>query len=81
MLLMKTTAPASLGDYIKEKRTQAEMLQKDLAQRIGCAQASLSYWEAGTFVPSAKAIVAIARELPGASAKEMLDLLAGEGTK
>jgi transcriptional regulator with XRE-family HTH domain len=77
MVLMRTAprpTATPLGAYIQAKRIEAELSQDALAQRVGTSQGGVSNWEAGGVVPSAKAIAALARALPGATADEMLDL-------
>ena len=78
MVLMRTAprpTASPLGAYIQAKRIEAELSQDALAQRVGTSQGGVSNWEAGGVVPSAKAIAALARALPGASVAEMLELL------
>lgn len=75
---MTTEAPetsTSLGDYIRAARTAAQLSQEGLAILVGHSQAAVSTWEAGDSVPTARALNALARELPGAELTAMLQLI------
>jgi len=65
---------SALGRYIKAKRLAAELSQDDLAERTQFTQPAISAWESGRKVPTAKAIAALARGLPGATVEEMVAL-------
>lgn len=64
-----------LGEYLRGKRVAAGLSQQTLAARIGFGQSAVAMWESGQRKAGGKAIAALARQLPGASADEMLALL------
>jgi len=68
-----TTPP--LAAYIRAKRGDAGLSQEELARRIAHSQPAVSAWESGQSTPGAKAIAALARELPDARVDEMLALI------
>lgn len=58
-----TEFDAALGARLAEVRKAAEMSQADMAARLGCTKAAVSYWEAGKRAISAEAVVEFARVL------------------
>lgn len=63
--LKKISVPKEkpLGQQIKERREALGISQRDLAQRVGIAQPSLSSIESGNSVPRNTTLFALAREL------------------
>ena len=53
------TDPRTLGGYLKKRRMDLGLFQKDVAQRIGCCVASIWLWENGTTEPELKWLPAI----------------------
>ena len=51
------------GEYIRRKRQEADMTQKDLAQRLYVAESTVSKWERGLSYPDVSLITAICGEL------------------
>jgi len=43
--------PQTLGDHIKRKRLQLRLLQKEVAEKIGVSEDSITGWENGRSVP------------------------------
>lgn len=75
---MTTDAPVtpnSLGDYIRAARVAAGLSQEALAIRIGHSQGAVSTWEGGGSTPTARALSALARELPGVDMALMVELI------
>ncbi|HBN13065.1 MAG TPA: XRE family transcriptional regulator [Clostridiales bacterium] len=46
---------------LKELRTAKRLSQQQLAKEIGVGRSSITYWEMGEKIPSAQAIVTLAR--------------------
>lgn len=65
----------NIGQNIKKARKQAEMTQKELAERLGVYQKDISRWENGQLVPSAITLGKICEELQ-VSADKILELKA-----
>lgn len=42
----------TLGSWLKEKRKENKFNQKEISLAIGCSQATMSYWENDSSVPS-----------------------------
>lgn len=51
----------AIGSRIKNLRKQHRLTQQELARYTGIARGNISNYEAGRFLPSAEAIVALAR--------------------
>ena len=49
-----------MGKRIKELRTEGELSQKDLAERVGVAQNTIAQYEKGTAKPSLEVLVKLA---------------------
>lgn len=75
MLTEAEKRSSAIGRYIKDKRVDAGLTQVEVAKRIEFTQRAVSNWELGDRIPTAKAIAALARALPGASVLDMLTLL------
>jgi transcriptional regulator with XRE-family HTH domain len=71
--LDRTTPP--LGRYLKEKREEARLSQDQVADESGFTQGAVSAWERGVRIPTARALMALGRVLPGADLETMLELL------
>lgn len=52
-----------IGAFIKTQRTQLNMTQKDLAQKIGCTDKAISRWETGKGLPDMSFIIPLSKEL------------------
>lgn len=61
----------SLGETIKEHRTQCKMTQEFVAEHLGVSRQAVSKWENGTSDPSTANLLALAK-LFGVSATELL---------
>ena len=61
----------SLGETIKEYRTQKQMTQEFVAEQLGVSRQAVSKWENGTSDPSTSNLLALAK-LFGISAAELL---------
>ena len=61
----------SLGEALKEHRTQCKMTQEFVAEHLGVSRQAVSKWENGTSDPSTANLLALAR-LYGVSAEELL---------
>lgn len=68
----------AIGRYIKGKRVDADLTQEELAERVDFSQRAISSWELGDRIPTALAVAALARALPGTTVDEMLALIEGE---
>lgn len=68
--------PATLGDYIRQKRTAARMSQERLAAMVDTAQHVVSAYEHNKRTPSGPMLALLAARLPGVDAAEMLALIA-----
>lgn len=51
---MSTLAPMSIGSEILRVRREANMTQKELAEKLDCDQRTVSQYERGSVLPSAK---------------------------
>ena len=58
-----STAVGSLGDYLKEQRTQAQLSLRQLAEQTGVSNPYLSQIERGLRRPSAEVLQQIAKAL------------------
>jgi len=72
----KATTRKSLGEAIKEHRSQCKMTQEFVAETLGVSRQAVSKWESGTSDPSTSNLVALAK-LYGISAEELLREVAG----
>lgn len=61
----------SLGEAIREYRTQCGMTQEFVAEQLGVSRQAVSKWENGTSDPSTSNLLALAK-LFGISAAELL---------
>ena len=61
----------SLGETIKDHRTQCGMTQEFVAEQLGVSRQAVSKWENGTSDPSTANLLALAK-LFGVSAAELL---------
>lgn len=61
----------SLGEALKEHRTQCKMTQEFVAEHLGVSRQAVSKWENGTSDPSTSNLLALAK-LYGVSAEELL---------
>lgn len=52
-----------IGAFIKAQRTELNMKQKDLAEKIGCTDKAISRWETGKGLPDMSFIIPLSREL------------------
>lgn len=63
-----------IGRFIKEQRINANLTQKELAQKLGCTDKAVSRWETGRGMPDISFVIPLSQAL-GVSAGE---LIAGE---
>lgn len=61
----------SLGEALREHRTQCKMTQEFVAETLGVSRQAVSKWENGTSDPSTSNLLAIAK-LYGISAEELI---------
>ena len=52
-----------IGTFIKTQRTELNMTQKDLAEKIGCTDKAISRWETGKGLPDMSFIIPLSKEL------------------
>ena len=67
----KAVVCKSLGEALKEHRTQNKMTQEFVAEHLGVSRQSVSKWENGTSDPSTSNLLALAK-LYGISPEELL---------
>ena len=60
---VKFLLPMSVGKVIAELRTQRDLTQAELAERVGVSQSYLARWESGRVEPRPKALRKIAQAL------------------
>ena len=60
-----------IGAFIKSQRTELNMTQKDLAEKIGCTDKTISRWETGKGMPDSSFLVPLAYIL-GVTVNELL---------
>ena len=60
-----------IGEFIKSQRTELNMTQKDLAEKIGCTDKAISRWETGKGMPDSSFLVPLAGIL-GITVNELL---------
>lgn len=54
---MNSTPSQRIGQLLRRARRDAGLTQQQLAAHLGCAQATVSAWEAGTYEPSIGALI------------------------
>lgn len=59
----KTFIPMSVGKVIAELRTERDLTQAQLANKVGVSQSYLARWESGKVLPRPRALKQIARAL------------------
>lgn len=52
-----------IGAFIKTQRTELNMTQKELAEKIGCTDKAISRWETGKGLPDMSFIIPLSKEL------------------
>ena len=67
----KSVVRKSLGEVLKEHRTQCKMTQEFVAETIGVSRQAVSKWESGRSDPSTSNLFALAK-LYGIPAEELL---------
>ena len=67
----KSKAAKSLGEVLKQHRTECKMTQEFVAEALGVSRQAVSKWENGTSDPSTTNLMAIAK-LFGVSTEELL---------
>ncbi len=67
----KSKAAKSLGEVLKQHRTECKMTQEFVADALGVSRQAVSKWENGTSDPSTTNLMAIAK-LFGVSTEELL---------
>lgn len=60
-----------IGSFIKMQRTQLNMTQKDLAEKIGCTDKAISRWETGKGMPDSSFLIPLA-DILGLTVNELL---------
>ena len=73
----KAETRITLGEAIKEHRTQCKMTQEFVAETLGVSRQAVSKWENGTSDPSTSNLIALAK-LFGISAEELLREVEGQ---
>ena len=67
----KQAAKRTLGESLKEHRTQCHMTQEFVAEALGVSRQTVSKWENGSADPSTTNLLALAK-LYGVTAEELL---------
>lgn len=67
----KTETRKSLGEALKQHRTQCKMTQEFVAEAIGVSRQAVSKWESGVSDPSTSNLIALAK-LFNISAEDLL---------
>lgn len=67
----KTEIKKSLGETLKEKRSNCKMTQEFVAESLGVTRQAVSKWESGTSDPSTSNLLALCK-LYGISPEEIL---------
>ena len=67
----KTEIKKSLGETLKEKRSNCKMTQEFVAESLGVTRQAVSKWESGTSDPSTSNLLALCK-LYGISPEELL---------
>ena len=52
-----------IGAFIKTQRTELNMTQKELAEKIGCTDKAISRWETSKGLPGMSFIIPLSKEL------------------
>ncbi len=52
-----------IGTFIKSQRTEMNLTQKELAEKIGCTDKAVSRWETGKGLPDMSFIIPLSKEL------------------
>ena len=52
-----------IGTFIKTQRTELNVTQKELAEKIGCTDKAISRWETGKGLPDMSFIIPLSKEL------------------
>lgn len=52
-----------IGAFIKTQRTELNLTQKELAEKIGCTDKAISRWETGKGLPDMSFIIPLSKEL------------------
>lgn len=68
----KSAVRKSLGEVLKEHRTQNHMTQEFVAEHLGVSRQAVSKWETGTAEPSTSNLLALAK-LYGINPAELLN--------
>ena len=68
---VKSVVRRSLGEVLKEHRTQSKMTQEFVAETIGVSRQAVSKWESGRSDPSTSNLFALAK-LYGIPAEDLL---------
>lgn len=63
---------AKIGAFIKAQRTELNMTQKELAEKIGCTDKAVSRWETGKGLPDMSFLIPLSTELK-VSVNELLN--------
>lgn len=63
-----------IGSFIKELRTEKNMTQKDLAEKVSCTDKAVSRWETGRGIPEVSLLMPLAKALD----VSVNELLSGE---
>jgi DNA-binding XRE family transcriptional regulator len=67
----KAETRISLGDALRQHRTECKMTQEFVAETLGVSRQAVSKWENGTSDPTTSNLIALAK-LYGVSAEELL---------
>lgn len=67
----KAANAKSLGEVLKQHRTNCKMTQEFVAEALGVSRQAVSKWESGTSDPSTTNLMALA-ELYGVAAEDLL---------
>lgn len=60
-----------IGEFIKEKRKELSITQKELAQKLGCTDKAISRWETGKGLPDSSFLIPLSNIL-GVTVNELL---------
>lgn len=60
-----------IGEFIKEKRKELNITQKELAQKLGCTDKAISRWETGKGLPDSSFLIPLSNIL-GVTVNELL---------
>ena len=70
----KAESAKSLGEVLKNHRTECKMTQEFVAESLGVSRQAVSKWESGKSAPSTTNLLALA-ELFGLAAEDLLKVL------